>query len=83
MQGKAQAGVTWQSEVEFQKQAGHPIEGVDIPAADNTTAVYAGAVAKNAPHPEAARRWLSFVRSSEGLAIFARYGFKPYTGAGK
>ncbi|GMM62493.1 substrate-binding domain-containing protein [Novosphingobium pituita] len=83
MQGKAQAGVTWQSEVEFQKQAGHPIEGVDIPAADNTTAIYAGAVAKNAAHPEAARRWLAFVRSPEGLAIFERYGFKPYTGAAK
>ncbi|MGQ3008762.1 MAG: substrate-binding domain-containing protein [Blastomonas fulva] len=78
MQGKAQAGVTWQSEVAFQMQAGHPIEGVEIPAAQNQTAIYAGAMAKDAPHPEAAKRWLEFIRSPEALAIFGRYGFKPY-----
>jgi molybdate transport system substrate-binding protein len=78
MQGKAQAGVTWQSEAMFQEQAGHPIGHVDIPAADNTTAIYAGAVAAHAAHPQAARRWLDFIRSPEGLGIFERYGFKAY-----
>ena len=78
MQGKAQAGVTWQSEAMFQEQAQHPISHVDIPPSDNTTAIYAGAVVKNAPHAAAARRWLAFVRSPDGLAIFERYGFKPY-----
>src|ERR1700724_490888 len=78
MQGKAQAGVTWQSEAMFQEQAGHPISHVDIPAADNTTAIYAGAMATHAPHAEAAQRWLDFIRSPAGLAIFERYGFKPY-----
>ncbi|MDE1917253.1 MAG: substrate-binding domain-containing protein [Sphingomonadales bacterium] len=77
MQGKAQAGVTWQSEVAFQMQAGHAIEGVDIPASENQTAIYAGALAKGAPHPQAAQRWLTFIRSPEALAIFGRYGFKP------
>lgn len=83
MQGKAQAGVTWQSEVAFQMQAGHPIEGVEIPAAQNQTAVYAAAIAKDAPHPEAAKRWLDFIRSPQALAIFAGYGFKPYRDAHK
>jgi molybdate transport system substrate-binding protein len=78
MQGKANAGVTWQSEAVFQEKAGHPISHVDIPPADNTTAIYAGAIAKDAPHAEAAQRWLDFIRSPEGLAIFERYGFKPY-----
>jgi molybdate transport system substrate-binding protein len=78
MQGKAQAGVTWQSEAMFEEQAGHPISHVDIPAADNTTAIYAGAMATHAPHAEAAQRWLDFIRSPAGLAIFERYGFKPY-----
>jgi ABC-type molybdate transport system substrate-binding protein len=83
MQGKVQAGVTWQSEVLFQEQAGHPIEAVNIPAAQNTTAIYAGAAVKDAPHPEAASRWLDFIHSPEALQIFERYDFKPYVGATK
>jgi ABC-type molybdate transport system substrate-binding protein len=77
MQGRADAGVTWQSEAEFQEQAGHPISHVVIPAADNATAIYAGAAVKDAPHPDAARTWLDFIRSPEAQQIFARYGFKP------
>jgi ABC-type molybdate transport system substrate-binding protein len=79
MQGKVQAGVTWQSEARFQESVGHPISHVDIPAAANTTAVYAGALVKGASHRKAAKMWLDFIRSPEGLAIFERYGFKPYT----
>jgi ABC-type molybdate transport system substrate-binding protein len=62
----------------FQEQAGHPISHVDIPAADNTTAIYAGAMTTHAPHAEAARQWLDFIRSPAALTIFERYGFKPY-----
>jgi molybdate transport system substrate-binding protein len=78
MQGVADAGVTWQSEAMFQEQAGHPIEHVAIPNADNATAIYAGAEVKGAAHPEAAKAWLDFIRSAEALQIFERYGFKPY-----
>jgi ABC-type molybdate transport system substrate-binding protein len=81
MQGRAQAGVTWQSEAIFQEQAGHPIAHIEIPAAQNATATYAGAEVSGAPHADAARLWLSFIRSPAALAIFERYGFKPYTGA--
>ncbi len=77
MLGRADAGVTWQSEAIFQEQAGHPIAHVDIPAADNATAVYAGAVVKGAAHPEAAKAWLAFITSPAALTIFERYGFKP------
>lgn len=77
MQGKVQGGVTWLSEALFQEQIGHPISNVAIPAAQNTTAIYAGALVKGAPHAQTARRWLDFIRSPEGLAIFERYGFKP------
>jgi molybdate transport system substrate-binding protein len=79
MQGLADAGVTWQSEAMFQEQSGHPITHVDIPADQNTTAIYAGAVVKGAAHPEAAGLWLSFIHSEPALAIFERYGFKRYT----
>ncbi len=81
MQGRAQAGVTWQSEARFQEQIGNPITHVDIPSAQNTTAVYAGAVVKGAAHPDAARLWLSFIDSPTALSIFERYGFKPFTTA--
>jgi molybdate transport system substrate-binding protein len=78
MQGRAQAGVTWQSEARFQEQVGNPISHVDIPSAQNTTAIYAGAAVKGAPHPDAARLWLSFIHSPTALSIFERYGFKPF-----
>ena len=78
MLGRADAGVTWQSEALFQEQAGHPIAHVDIPPGDNATAVYAGAMLKGAAHPEAAKAWLAFITSPTALGIFERYGFKPY-----
>jgi molybdate transport system substrate-binding protein len=81
MQRRAQAGVTWQSEAIFQEEIGNPISHVDIPPAQNTTAIYAGAEISGAPHPEAARLWLSFIRSPKALAILERYGFKPFRAA--
>ena len=80
LQGKVQAGVTWQSEAKFQESIGHPISHVDIAPENNVTAVYAGAVVKGAPHPEAARTWLEFIHSPKALEILGRYGFKPYSG---
>lgn len=81
MLGRADAGVTWQSEALFQEQAGHPIMHVDIPAAQNATETYAGAVIAGARHARAAKAWLDFIRSPEAMGIFARYGFRP-AGAG-
>ena len=78
MQGKVQAGVTWKSEAMFQEQVANPVSHVDIPAAQTTTAIYAGARLAHAPHPQAARRWLQFIRSPQALAIFEKYGFMAY-----
>lgn len=36
---------------------------------------------KDAPHPEAARAWLAFIRSPEAFRIFQRYGFGRYDAA--
>lgn len=80
MQDTVDAGVTWLSEANFQEQIGNPISHVDIPDAQNTTAIYAGAQVAGAAHPQAARAWLDFIRSPEALAIFERYGFGPYDG---
>ncbi len=80
MQGVVEAGVTWKSEAIFQEEVGHPIADVEIPPSQNSTGVYAGAEVTGAPHPEAARAWLAFIRSPDALRIFEHYGFKPYRG---
>lgn len=80
MQGKADAGVTWQSEAIFEESVNNPIEHVVIPDNQNSTAIYAASVVKGAPHPEAAREWIDFLKSPEGQAVFKRYGFKSYEG---
>ncbi len=78
MEGKADAGVTWKSEAVFQESIGNPISHINIPAAHNTTAIYAAGVLKQAPHPQAARAWVNFLTTPAALRIFKRYGFKPY-----
>lgn len=84
MQGKYDAGVVWKSEAIFQEQIGNPIAQIEIPPEQNVTGVYAGALVKGAPHPEAGQLWLQFIRSPSALKIFERYGFKPYKeGSGK
>jgi ABC-type molybdate transport system substrate-binding protein len=78
MQHLAQSGVTWRSEAIFQEQIGNPIGHVDIPAAQNTLAIYSAAMVAGAPHPEAARVWLDFIRSDTVFKIFEQFGFKRY-----
>lgn len=76
MNGSADAGVTWESEVKFQQSIGNPIEGVAIPAAQNATAVYAGGVMVDAPHAAAAAEWLTFLKTEEAQTIYRQFGFK-------
>lgn len=83
MSGRADAGITWASEVRFQQSIGNPIAGVAIPAAQNTTAIYAGGVMKDAPHPAAAAAWLAFLQTDEAQAIYHQFGFKSLTRAAK
>jgi ABC-type molybdate transport system substrate-binding protein len=80
MLGRAEAGVTWKSEALFQEQVGHPISHVEIPENQNSVGIYGGAMVKGAPHPEAAKLWLRFIRSDPALAIFKRWGMEPYAG---
>ena len=77
MNGQSDAGVTWSSEVRFQEKIGNPISGVAIPSEENTAATYAAALVRKAPHPKAARAWLSFLKSPEAQAIYKEYGFGP------
>ncbi len=76
--GKSDAGITWASEVQFQEKIGNPITGVEIPASQNTTAIYAAAVVRAAPHAEAARAWIAYLQSKQAQAAYRAYGFGPY-----
>lgn len=76
MSGQVDAGVTWASEVRFQQSIGNPVKGVEIPRALNTTAIYAGGVMADAPHPEAAALWLAFLKSDEAQGIYHQFGFR-------
>ena len=79
LQGKSDAGVTWASEVIFQQKIGNPITGVAIPDAQNTTAIYAAGVMRNAPHRAAAEAWIAYLQSDEAQAAYHEYGFKSFT----
>ncbi len=79
LSGKSDAGVTWSSEVRFQEKIGNPIRGVAIPDKENTTAIYAAAVLRNAPHAAAARAWVAYLLSGEAQAIYRQFGFGPPT----
>jgi ABC-type molybdate transport system substrate-binding protein len=76
LQGQSDAGVTWASEVRFQETIHNPISGVAIPAAENSTAIYAAGVLKSAPHAAAARAWVRYLTTAEAQAIYHDYGFQ-------
>jgi ABC-type molybdate transport system substrate-binding protein len=77
MSGQADAGVTWSSEVRFQESIGNPIQGIAIPAAENTIAGYAAGLVAGAPHQAAATEWLNFLKTDRAQAAYLRYGFHP------
>jgi ABC-type molybdate transport system substrate-binding protein len=83
MSGQADAGVTWASEVRFHESIGNPVKGVEIPVDQNTTAIYAGGVLVNAPHPELAAAWLAFLKSDKAQSIYHQFGFRSISNATK
>ena len=76
MQGKADAGVTWASEVKFQEKIGNPITGVNIPDSQNMTAIYAAGVLPTAPHAAIAGEWIKYLTSDKAQAAYHEFGFK-------
>jgi ABC-type molybdate transport system substrate-binding protein len=83
MSGRADAGVTWASEVRFQESIGNPIKGIVIPADLNTIAIYAGGVMQDAPHPAIAAQWLAFLKSPQAQTIYHQYGFRSIADSSK
>jgi ABC-type molybdate transport system substrate-binding protein len=79
MQGQADAGVTWASEVKFQEKIGNPISGVAIPDSQNMTAIYAAGMLPNAPHAQIAAEWLKYLTTDKAQSIYHQFGFKSIT----
>lgn len=57
--------------------AGDRVATVTIPAADNAEASYPIAVLQDALNPELAGAFMAYVRSTEGQAVLADFGFLP------
>ncbi|MFV0259097.1 MAG: molybdate ABC transporter substrate-binding protein [Acidimicrobiales bacterium] len=66
------AGIVYVTDV---RAAGDLVEGIDIPEEDNVVATYPIAELAGAPNPDAAAGFVEFVRSEDGRAILASYGF--------
>ena len=77
LHNESDAGVVWTSEILFQQKIGNAIEGVPIAKEQNTTAIYAAGILKDAPHRAAAVAWLAYLQSEEGQAAYREFGFKP------
>ena len=75
MEKKSDAGPVWYTEAKFQKMIGNPIDFIQIPEKENTEVVYTAASMKDAPHPQAAKDFLNFLKSKTGSEIYSKYGF--------
>jgi molybdate transport system substrate-binding protein len=54
-----------------------PVKTIEIPTQYNVIAVYYIATVKGAPHPNAARTWITYLLSDGGQTVLAKYGFVP------
>ncbi|MFT4016756.1 MAG: substrate-binding domain-containing protein [Agriterribacter sp.] len=72
---QSDAGPVWYSEAFYQQMINHPVEMVTIPDKENITATYMAGIVKEAPHKEAARDFMHFMKSKTAKDIYKKYGF--------
>ena len=72
---QSDAGPVWFSEVYYQQMINHPIELVSIPDNENITVAYVAGILKTAPHPQAARDFMNFLRSATAKEVYKKFGF--------
>ena len=58
-------------------KASSKVKTIEIPAAANVPATYAGVVVKASAHQDAARAFLSWLAGPDGRVVLARFGFLP------
>jgi ABC-type molybdate transport system substrate-binding protein len=73
----ADVGPAWLPEAALQKQIGNPIDMVELSGEANGMSVAVAAKFRDAPHPQAAKDFLVFLRSSEAQRIYGKFGFLP------
>ena len=73
--GEADTGIVYATDIVVGSGS---VDGVEIPDAQNVTAIYPIAVLADAPNPDAAQEFVDFVLSPQGQDILAQHGFsKP------
>ena len=70
--GEADAGLVYVSDA---KSAGGQVRSVDFPEAGAAVNSYPQVALKDAPQPQLAQDWESFVQGPAGQAVLARHGF--------
>ncbi|MBN8713556.1 MAG: substrate-binding domain-containing protein [Xanthomonadales bacterium] len=77
LQGQSDAAPVWSTEAYFQQQIlHHPVQTIHIPADQNAMATYTAARMKAAPHPQAAKDFMAFMRSPKAQTVYRKYGFQ-------
>lgn len=72
---QSDAAPVWYSEVYYQRLINHPIDLVEVPDKENIQAEYVAALMKSAPHPQAAKDFMTFLMGPAAKAIYKKYGF--------
>ncbi len=73
---QSDAAPVWYTEVYYQQMIRHPVEMVEIPAAENISATYVAGQLNNAPHVQAAADFMDFLTSAAARSIYSKYGFR-------
>lgn len=77
LQGESDAAPVWSTEAYFQEHIlHHPVQTIAIPAEKNSTATYTAARMKDAPHAQAAKDFMAFMRSAAAREVYRKYGFQ-------
>jgi len=77
IQRESDAGPVWATEVTFQQSLGQPIAGVTIRKEENVEATSVAGVMADAPRPQAAQDFLTFIAGDRAKEVYRKYGFLP------
>ena len=77
MHDLSDVGPVWLPEAMLQAQIGNPIDMVELSEDQNGMSIAVAGKFRDAPHSQAARDFLFFLRSGEAQRIYGKFGFLP------